>query len=103
MKTPKVKKAELLRAFERVCKLIGKKSNGFDANINLDNGRNQWAMLYRKKCGWMVVCGSGGCGAALSRWNGYLPTRWSFLMMLEAVETCAQDLKYEASKTENVV
>jgi len=88
---PRVKKASLLQAFENMCKALSKTSRGFD--VKAIDGKNQWAMTYKPKCGWMVVCGLGGCGAALSRWNGYMQTRWNFLMMLEAVTDARKDYR----------
>jgi hypothetical protein len=82
MKTPKVSRAKLLDRFETMCTTLGKQSRGFD--VDAINGVDQWAM--RKKAeGWMIVCGLGGCGSALTRWNGYVATRWSLLMLIEAV------------------
>ena len=81
---PRVTKAQLLQAFERTCHVLGKTSRGFD--IGAIDGGGQWAMQYRPKKGWMVVCGRGGCGApTITRWNGYMQTRWNFMMMFEAV------------------
>jgi hypothetical protein len=72
---------------------MGVESAGFDPKAitaPIDgprhDGKTRWAMKYTKGCGWMVVCGTGGCGAPLSRWNGYMQTRWNFLMMIEAVD-----------------
>jgi len=91
-KAPKVSDKELLDAFGRLCKKIGVVSRGFDvAAITAPcdgakhDGTTQWAMKKTKGLGWMVVCGKGGCGCALSRWNGYIKGRWNFLMMIEAV------------------
>jgi hypothetical protein len=55
-------------------------------------------MKYSKGCGWMVVSGKGGCGAALSRWNGYMQTRWNFMMMIEAVTRVAYDTRKTMQK-----
>lgn len=96
VKIPKVSKKELLQSFERMCKVFGVVSAGFDrqaitAPIDGDkyDGKIRWAMNYEKRFGWMVVCGAGGCGACLSRYNGYMQTRWNFLMMIEAVTNAA--------------
>jgi hypothetical protein len=85
---PSVKKAQLLQAFERMCKALGKTSRGFD--VEAIDAQDQWAMKYTPKCGWMIVCGLGGCGVPLGRWNAYVQTRWNFLMLLEAVETACR-------------
>lgn len=92
MRVPRVKKEELLFAFETMCRQLGKVSKGFDAESitapcdgDKYDGTDQWAMKYTKRCGWMIVCGKGGCGCALSRFNGYVQTRWNFLMLIEAV------------------
>jgi len=91
-RAPRVSDADLLNTFESVCHLAGVVSRGFDreaitAPIDGDvyDGTTQWAMHYEKSMGWMVVSGWKGCGAALSRWNGYVRTRWDFLMLLEAL------------------
>ena len=97
--TPHVPKEKLLHAFERMCKQLGKQSRGFD--VEAIDGRDQWAMRHRPECGWMVVCGLGGCGAALSRWNGYVPTRWSLLMLIEAVEISASK-RFERNDSQGV-
>lgn len=83
MKPPKVSRQELLDTFDRMCKALGKSSKGFEPGKI--TGKDQWAMQYRKDCGWMIVCGLGGCGAALSRWNGYVQNRWDLMMLMEAV------------------
>lgn len=89
---PRVTKDELLQAFADMCRRLGKISRGFDVEAITApcdgpqyGGTPQWAMKYQKRCGWMIVSGKGGCGAALSRWNGYVQTRWNFLMLIEAV------------------
>lgn len=91
IRSPRVTDKQLLDAFASMCNKLGIVSRGFDvkaitAPIDGDkhDGTKQWAMN-KAECGWMVVCGKGGCGAALSRWNGYVRTRWDFLMLLEAV------------------
>ncbi len=61
---------ELLDAFEQLCKKFGVKSMGFD--YNAITATKQWALSYTEGLGWMIVCGLGGCGCALSRWNGYI-------------------------------
>ena len=88
----KVSDQELLSAFERMCRALGKVSRGFDADAitaPIDgpkhDGTSQWAMKHTKGFGWMVVCGAGGCGAALSRGCGYVKKKWDFLMLIEAV------------------
>ena len=88
---PSVKKDQLLQAFDRMCKTLGKTSRGFDKDAI--DGKDQWAMKYTKDCGWIIVCGLGGCGIPLGRWNAYMQTRWNFLMMLEAVEQAVQTEK----------
>ncbi len=80
---PRVKRAQLLEAFERMCLALGKTSRGFDAKAI--SAKDQWAMSYTPKCGWLIVCGLGGCGVPLGRWNAYVQTRWNFMMLLEAV------------------
>lgn len=85
---PRVKKARLLEAFEGMCLALGKTSRGFD--VAAIKGKGEWAMRYCEKCGWMVVCGLGGCGVALGRWNAYMQTRWNFMMMMEAVTETAR-------------
>jgi len=92
MRAPRVTNNQLLDAFEDLCRVMGTTNRGFDykaitAPISgaAYDGTEQWAMMYRDGMGWMVVGGIGGCGAALSRWNGYMRTRWDFMMMLEAV------------------
>jgi hypothetical protein len=88
---PKMRKQELLGAFERMCKALGKTSRGFD---HKNNGRDEWSMRYQPGHGWMVVSGIGGCGASLSRWNGYMQTRWNFLMMMEAVNHACSAIQH---------
>lgn len=68
----KVSDQELLAAFERMCRMLGKVSRGFDVDAitaPIDgpryDGTSQWAMKRVEGFGWMVVCGAGGCGAAL--------------------------------------
>jgi hypothetical protein len=81
---PKVSKKELRVALDRLCQELGTTSRGFD--VGAINGPDQWALKYTPGCGWMVVCGLGGCGAALSRWNGYIRYRWNLLMALEMAQ-----------------
>ena len=83
-----------------MCNALGVVSAGFDVDAitaPIDgprhDGKTRWAMKHTKRCGWMVVCGAGGCGAVLSRWNGYMQTRWNFMMMIEAVAQVAQRCK----------
>ncbi len=93
MKTPKVSDTDLLNAFEHLCKVAGKQSRGFD--VTAIDGEDQWAMKNTPKYGgWMAVCGLGGCGVAVGRFNARLPTRWSFLMMLEAYAQGCRDTKW---------
>lgn len=87
IKTPKVTKKQLLDAFQRLCTEMNVTCRGFDPDAI--NGRDQWALIHKRGCGWMVVCGLGGCGVALGRWNNYLPTRWSMLMALEMTRDVA--------------
>ena len=93
-KLPKVSKDDLKFALERLCKAVGTTSRGFD--VGAINGPDQWALHHRPGAGWMVVCGLGGCGAALSRWNGYIRYRWNVLMALEMAREIA--LKMNAPK-----
>lgn len=93
----RVSEQELLSAFERMCRQLGVMSRGFDADAitaPIDgpkyDGIEQWAMRHTEGLGWMVVCGAGGCGAALSRGNGYVKKKWNFLMLIEAVARTAQ-------------
>ena len=81
MKTPMVSDGELVSALDRLCAIVGKTSHGFA--VDRINGGDQLAIKYTPGFGWMVVCGIGGCGAALSRAGGYHRTRWSLLMALE--------------------
>ena len=90
---PKTSDEDLLRAFDRMCRRLGKVSRGFDAGAitaPLDgakhDGTTQWAMKHTKGFGWMIVCGSGGCGAALSGAGGYVKKRHDLLMLIEAVD-----------------
>lgn len=80
-KLPKVTKAQLVDALNRLCEAVGTTSRGL--NVGAIDGPDQWALKHTPKFGWMVVCGLGGCGAALSRWNGYIRYRWNVLMALE--------------------
>ena len=105
MKTPKVSKKELLRAFERLCKEMGVVSKGFDhkgitAPCDGDkyDGQPQWAMKKVRGLGWMVVSGWKGIGCPLTRFNGYIKGRWNFLMMMEAVSVAVRRLQHEAGK-----
>jgi len=109
-KTLRVSDEDLLKTFERMCTSLGVLSRGFhpeDITAPIDgaryDGTKQWAIHHNQK-GWMVVCGSGGCGAALSRWNGYVRERWDFLLLLEAVEIASKKspgLKAGVSATED--
>jgi hypothetical protein len=92
MRARKVTDEQLLRTFQYLCDVMGVVSRGFDREAitapidgSAYDGTSQWAMHHEIKLGWMVVCGAGGCGAALSRWNGFIMNRWDFLMMMEAV------------------
>ena len=78
---PKVTRKQLEVALQNLCRAMGTTSRGFD--VDAIDGGNQWALEYTKGCGWMVVSGLGGVGAALSRWNGYIRNRWNLLMALE--------------------
>ncbi len=80
---PEVSREDLARAFERMCKTLGKTSRAFD--VNAIDGPHQWAMMNRDGL-WMIVSGLGGCGAAVSRRNGYVQGDWNFLMLIEAIE-----------------
>ncbi len=84
---------ELLRAFDKMCKRLGKVSRGFEPNkitapIDGDkyDGTSQWAISYTTGFGYMIVCGAGGCGCALGRSGGYIKKRWNLLMLIEAVD-----------------
>lgn len=66
---------------------MGVTCRGFDPN--LIDGRDQWALIHKRGYGRMVVCGLGGCGVALGRFNNYIPTRWSMLMALEMARDIA--------------
>ena len=91
MNLPKVTKKELASALQRLCQEVGATSRGF--NVEAIDGRDQWALKYTKGYGWMVVCGLGGCGAAISRWNGYIRYRWNLLMALEMAWEVARKLR----------
>lgn len=93
---PKVTKEELLDAFERLCAQMGVICRGFDRNL-IDGG-DQWALFHRRGYGWMVVCGLGGCGVALGRFNNYIPTRWSMLMALEMAQDITVKLPAKTTK-----
>jgi hypothetical protein len=86
-KTPRVTRAELVDALDRLCDAVGTVSRGF--NVEAIDGPDQWALRYCRGYGWMVVCGLGGCGCALSRANGFVRNRWSLLMALEMARTVA--------------
>ena len=101
----KVSDQELLAAFERMCRALGKVSRGFDVDAitaPIDgprhDGTTQWAMKRVEGFGWMVVCGAGGCGAALSRGAGYVKKKWDFLMLIEAVAQAAQMARTERER-----
>jgi len=83
-KLPKVTKKQLANALQRLCNAVGTTSRGFD--VNAIDGGDQWALKHNPGAGWMVVCGLGGCGAALTRWNGYIRYRWNMLMALEIAQ-----------------
>lgn len=85
----KVTDAGLLHAFETLCKQFGVVSRGFEPDKitapidgDLYDGTTQWAMRHGPQ-GWMIVCGKGGAGCVFTRWNGYIRTRWDFLMAME--------------------
>jgi hypothetical protein len=91
-KVPRVSKAELLRAFEAMCRKIGVESAGFDPKAitapidgSKHDGVTRWAISYNKRFGYMIVSGAYGCGCPLSRFNGYVKNRWDLLMLIEAV------------------
>ena len=90
MKAPKVKRESLLRIFNRICKKLNKKSHGFD--FNAIDGKDQWAMKYRKGCGWMIVCGGDKTVFDSLEWSSLFAleffnfSRWSLLMMLEGID-----------------
>ena len=88
---PKVTKQELEFALDRLCRAMGTTSRGF--NVDAIDGMDQWALMYKPGAGWMVVSGLGGCGAALSRWNGYIRYRWNLLMALEMAESAMRRVK----------
>ena len=88
---PRVSDKKILHAFESLCEAFGVVSRGFQpgkitAPIDgpLYEGKPQWAINHSKD-GWMVVGGKGGCGVQFVRWDGYIRTRWDFLMLLEAL------------------
>ena len=108
-RVPKVSDKQLLDAFNEVCRTVGVVSRGFDyeaITAPIDGAKHdgtfQWAMRHRDGLGWMVVSGWRGCGCALSRWNGYVRTRWDFLLLLEAVAIGihGHDYSYERRKKE---
>lgn len=83
--------AEILRAFEQLCRAYGVVSRGFkpeDITAPIDgdrhDGTEQWA-IWRHALGWMVVKGKGGGAVVFGRWNAYIRTRWDFLMFLEVL------------------
>jgi hypothetical protein len=75
---------DLLAAFERLCERMGKTCRGFDADAIDDF--HQWALKYRPGGGWMIVCGRGGVGCALTRYNGYIKSTWEMLIAVEMLE-----------------
>jgi hypothetical protein len=85
VKLPRVTRKQLTDALSRLCQLVGTTSRGLD--VEAIDGPDQWALRHTPGLGWMVVCGLGGCGAALSRWNGYIRYRWNMLMALEMAWT----------------
>lgn len=97
-KLPKVTKKELVDALDRLCAAVGTTSRG--TNVDAIDGPSQWALAYRPGAGWMVVSGLGGCGAALSRWNGYIRYRWNVLMALEMARHIAVTMKSAAKGTD---
>jgi hypothetical protein len=87
-----VSKKQILSAFENLCRAYGVVSAGFkpeDITAPIDgdkyDGKDRWAISYKPKLGYMIVCGWRGCGALFVRWNGYIRYRWEFLMLLEAL------------------
>lgn len=85
---------DLLSAFNRFCALRGKTSHGFD--VGAITAVNQWALKYVPRCGWMIVSGLGGCGAAMTRFNGYIKDTWSMLIAVEMMEKVTRDIAEEA-------
>ena len=79
----KDERTTLLRAFEGVCKVLSKECLGF--HVREISKENQWALKYTLGQGWMVVCGLGGVGAAMTRYNGYVKDTWSMMIALEMV------------------
>ena len=91
IRAPRVSNAQLLSKFEMLCKAYGVVSRGFksrDITAPIDgdkyDGTTQWAMNKTVQ-GWMIVSGWKGCGVNFVRWNGYIRTRWDFLMFIEAL------------------
>lgn len=91
-KPKKVKKKELLAAFERLCLHYGVKSRGFDtmaitypAMGEQHDPTPQWAMKHAKGFGWMIVSGAGGCGCQFTRAGGYIRSRREFLLFIEGL------------------
>lgn len=85
-----VSRKQILSAFEALCRLYEVESAGFDpdkitAPIDGDkyDGKTRWAISYKPRLGWMIVCGWKGSGVRFGRWNGYMKKRWDFLMLLE--------------------
>ena len=101
IRAPKVTDEQLLHALEVLCRQFNAVSRGFDYNaitapIDGDkyDGTTQWAIRHTSQ-GYMIVCGHGGCGAVMARWNGYIRTRWDFLMAMEMVRWSHSDAYIE--------
>mgnify|MGYP001565498213 CR=1 FL=1 len=91
-RAPAVTNKQLLQAFETLCKKYKVASRGFEPKkITAPlsgkeyDGTPQWAIKHQPSVGYMIVCGLGGCGVVFTRWNGYMRTRWDFLMLIEAL------------------
>lgn len=80
-KMSKERREDLLRAFRELCNALGKECKEFNYNDITKSG--QWALAYRKNCGWLIVCGLGGCGCALTRFNGYIKGTWNMMIAME--------------------
>ena len=92
MRHSKVSNKQLLEAFDSLCKSYGVESAGFDRNAitapidgDKHDGKKRWAMHHKPGLGWMIVSGWKGWGINFTRSNGYIRSRWDFLMMIEAL------------------
>ena len=99
-KLPKVTKEQLVTALDDLCRVVGTTSRGL--NVDAIDGPDQWALAHRPGTGWMVVSGLGGCGAALSRWNGYIRYRWNVLMALEMARQIAVEMDSKKLPERNI-